>query len=146
MKNTIGIRAVLALTLAAGLAVPALHADQNGKNNSQNAQVRLKTNLAGAAIQGKKPEGSADFRSDTSKGRTQFNVEVENVNLPAATVLDVAVTQAGVTSIVGKITLSAFGSGELELNSQDGATVPAIVAGAMVTVSNAGTPILAGVF
>ena len=38
-------------------------------------------------------------------------------------------------TLAGHITLNAFGAGELELNSQDGATVPAVVSGDMVIVS-----------
>jgi hypothetical protein len=68
-------------------------------------------------------------------------VDVENVNLPDGTTLDVSV---GIT-LVGHITLK-LGFGELELNSQDGDTVPAVVKGNMVTVANGGTTILAGVF
>jgi hypothetical protein len=73
-------------------------------------------------------------------------VEVENVNLKAGTVLDVSVQHGAVTTPVGHITLSALGAGELELNSQDGDTVPAVQSGDMVVVRNAGTPILAGTF
>src|ERR1700735_4349481 len=46
-------------------------------NNNNNAQVRLRTTLAGAAIQGIKPEGNAVFRND-GQGRTRLDVEVEN--------------------------------------------------------------------
>jgi hypothetical protein len=49
------------------------------------------------------------------------------------------------STVVGHIALK-FGGGELELNSQDGDTVPALVKGSMVTVANGGTTILAGVF
>ncbi len=115
-----------------------------GNNKNQNAQVRLRTTLAGAAIQGIKPEGNADFRND-GQGRTRLNVEVENVNLPAGTVLGVAVVHAGVSTMVGSITLGS-GENELELDSQNGATVPAVVSGDMVTVSNGAAVILAGAF
>jgi hypothetical protein len=115
-----------------------------GNNNNQNAQVRLRTTLAGAAIQGIKPEGNADFRND-GQGRTRLNVEVENVNLAAGTVLSVAVVHAGVSTMVGSITLGS-GENELELDSQNGATVPAVASGDMVTVSNGAAVILAGAF
>jgi hypothetical protein len=117
----------------------------NGNNNNQNAQVRLRTTLAGAAIQGRKPEGNADFRND-GQGRTRLNVEVENVNLPAGTVLTVSVVHAGVSTMVGTIKLGSGGEDELELDSQNGATVPAIVSGNMVTVANGAAIILAGAF
>lgn len=106
---------------------------------------RLRTKLAGAAIDGKTPYGSAEFRMD-SPSRTRLEVEVENVNLPAATLLQVTITHAGVAAPVGQIKLSALGSGEVELDSQKGQLVPAVVKGDIVTVDNAGTPILAGVF
>jgi hypothetical protein len=131
--------ALAALTMLLGVAVFA------GSGGRQNNETRLRTRLAGAAIEGKTPEGNADFRSD-QRGRSRLNVQVENVNLPAGTVLTVAV-QDGTTVInAGTITLPAFGFGELELNSEDGASVPAVHKGEMVTVSNGGVRILAGVF
>src|SRR5882724_3224202 len=80
------------------------YADGPGSGNGQNAQVRLRTTLAGSAIQGRKPEGNADFRND-GQGRARLNVEVENVNLPSGVVLTVSVVHAGVVMAVGKITL-----------------------------------------
>jgi tetratricopeptide (TPR) repeat protein len=73
--------------------------------------------------------------------------EVENVNLPDGTVLTVSVTHAGAATTVGTITLNAATSeDELELDSQHGDTVPSIVSGDMITVSNGAAVILAGVF
>jgi len=69
---------------------------------------------------------------------------VEHVNLPAGTVLDVTVGASA--TVVGHITLNAFGDGELDLRSQDGDTVPAVAAHDTVTVSNAGAAILSGTF
>jgi hypothetical protein len=82
---------------------------------------------------------------ESDRNRSRLNVEVENVNLSDATMLSVMVTHMGATTSVGQIRLHG-GFGELELNSQDGDTVPAIVKGDMITVSNAGTAILTGVF
>jgi hypothetical protein len=116
----------------------------NGPGNGNGTQVRLRTNLAGAAIAGKKPEGNADFRSDGT--RMRLNVEVENVNVGAGTVLTVHVTLPGsVATTVGSITLRAAAENELEIDSQNG-VVPAIVSGTMITVLNGTTVILAGVF
>jgi len=136
MNRLFRTHAALALALfALGTASVAL-ADHGNKD-----QTRLKTRLAGAAIAGKTPEGSAEFRTDSSKGRTELKVEVENVNLPDGTKLDVSV--AG--TVIGQITLK-LGEGELELNSQDGEPVPAVVKGNTVTVANAGATVLAGAF
>jgi hypothetical protein len=144
MKRISKTHVALALALLVTGAVNVIQADNGGKNG-QNNETRLKTKLAGAPIQGKTPEGSADFRSD-SRGRSRLNVEVEHVNLPAGTMLTVSVQHGAVITNVGMITLSALGGGELELDSQDGATVPAVQPGDMVTVANGGVTILAGVF
>jgi hypothetical protein len=70
-------------------------------------------------------------------------VEVEHRNLPAGTVLAVMLHHATAASQqVGMITLSANGSGELELDSQDGAIVPAVQIG----VTSNGAAIRAGAF
>jgi hypothetical protein len=77
------------------------------------------TTLTGAAIQGRTPEGNADFRSD-SRGRTRLNVEVENVNLPSGTVLIVSIQHGATVLPAGAIALSAAAENELDLDSQDG--------------------------
>jgi hypothetical protein len=109
-------------------------------------ETRLRTRLAGAAIGGKTPEGNADFRSELSRGRTRFHVEVEDVNLPAGTMLTVMVSHnQGPSTQVGTMPLDALGAAELELDSQDGDTVPAVQAGDVVMVMNGGA-ILSGAF
>jgi hypothetical protein len=139
MKPRIQIALASALLLLGAIAATA------DKGGDQKNEVRMRTRLAGAAIQGKTPEGNADFRSD-SRSRTRLNVEVENVNLAAGTILTVVVQDGTTKTTVGTIKLSSFGGGELELNSDDGDAVPAVQKGDMVTVSNAGATILAGVF
>jgi hypothetical protein len=110
---------------------------------ARDSEVRLRTRLSGAAIAGKVPEGNADFRQDTSCNRTRIQVEVEEVNLPAGTVLTVMLNNA---TKLGTLTLGPLGFGELELNSQDGDVVPAVTAGNTITVLNGQNAILAGVF
>ena len=134
-----------AVVATAILLTGAMSAFADKGDKGGNVDVRLKTSLTGAAIDGKTPEGSADFRSD-AKGRMRLNVEAENGNLPMDTVLTVSLMHTGVSTAVGNITLSAHGSGELELNSQDGAMVPAVQSGDLITVSNGAQAILAGVF
>jgi hypothetical protein len=151
MKRTLKFQALagmMLLALGAASIARADHGNNNDNNNNNNnnaTETRLRTRLAGGAINLKTPEGNADFRSD-SNGRTRLQVEVENVNLPNGTVLDVSVLHNGAPANVGHITLSASGFGELELNSQDGNAVPAVVSGDVVIVSNAGTAILSGTF
>ena len=127
------------VALAATLTLSTALADGN-KN-----ETRLRAQLTGAAIGNITPSGNADFRSD-SRGRTRLNVEVEHVNLPQGTVLTVTLTHAGTTTTVGTFTLSATGFAELELNSQDGQTVPAVQSGDMIAVMNGASFVLSGVF
>ena len=143
MKHRSGTRMALAAAVLL-LGTLAAKADQGGAGNT-NAEIRLRTRLTGATIQGRTPEGNADFRSD-SRGRTRLNVEVENVNLPSGTVLTVSIQHGATVLRAGTITLSAAVENELDLDSQDGDVVPAIQAGDMVIVTNAGTTILVGVF
>ena len=154
MKRSTFVHAVLgaALMVMGATGVKADDHGKDGQNNGQNngqnqanAETRLRTRLAGGPIQGKTPEGNADFRVDTARNRSRLNVEVENVNLPAGTVLTVTLQRGATMTPLGTIKLDAFGFGELELNSQDGDAVPAVQAGDMVLVAHGGT-ILAGVF
>jgi hypothetical protein len=124
------------------LAVPASAKD--GADDTTTAS-RSRSALTGAPLSGQTPNGHADFRSDSGKNRTRLNVEVEDVNLPAGTKLDVFVDHAGTRTKVGQITLDAFHSGELELNSEDGDLVPAVKKGDIVIVMNATSAILTGV-
>jgi hypothetical protein len=107
-----------------------------------NGEIRLESRLAGAAINGLLPKGHAKFRS-RANGRRDLNVEVEKVNLPAGTVLNVLVDNAN----VGQITLSSMLETELELESEHGAIVPNVTTTSTVVVTDAqGKTILSGVF
>ncbi len=141
-------------SLGAGLAVLSLfmtmgnaNADngKGGGGNNNGDDVRQRTQMAGAAIGNETPSGHADFRARASRNRTSLNVEVQDVALADGTTLSVSIVHAGATTMVGSLKLK-LGRGELELNSQDGDTVPAIATGDMVIVSSSGTAILTGVF
>jgi hypothetical protein len=107
-----------------------------------NGETRLESRLAGAAIGGLLPKGHAKFRS-RSNGRRQLNVEIEKVNLPAGTVLDVLIDNSN----VGQITLRPTLENELELESEHGAIVPTVTPTSTVVVSDAqGNTILSGTF
>ena len=58
----------------------------------------------------------------------------------------VAVVRGGVSTTIGTITLGGGFENELELESQNGATVPPIVSGDMITVANGTAMVLAGAF
>jgi hypothetical protein len=122
------------------------HNGGNGSNSGNATPTRSRTALTGPAISGETPNGHAEIRVDSARNRSRFNVEVEDVNLAAGTVLDVVVDHAGTRTKVGTIKLDAFHAGELELNSEDGDSVPAVQKGDIVIVMNAAVAILTGVF
>ncbi|MBN8731379.1 MAG: hypothetical protein J0L64_12615 [Acidobacteria bacterium] len=106
-------------------------------------ELRLRTSLAGGPIRGVVPDGHADFKLRPSRGSMAFSVEVEDVQLPAGTRLDILVNGA----YVGQMAVSgppAMGA-ELELNTQDGAQVPALKAGDVIEVRAGSAVLLSGV-
>ena len=143
MKKAFRTQAVIAaalLTLAVSYTVRAEH---GGKDQTQ--ETRLRARLVGQPIQSITPEGNGDFRSQT--GRSRLQVQVEHVNLPAGTVLTVSLQSgANAPMQIGQITLSATGFGELEIDSQNGATVPVVNQGDVLSVANGSAAVLAGVF
>lgn len=148
MKKLIHSSLATALLLSVAMGAASAYDGDKGYyngNNGNNTQVRLRTNLTGALIRGHRPEGKADFRMEN--GRTRLNVEVENVNLAAGTVLSVAVIHAGMVTAVGKIILdSGNPENELELDSQHGDAVPPIASGDIIIVANGAAVVLAGAF
>ena len=143
MKNTYMIKSVAAATLML-LGAFTMASAKSG-------EVRLRTDLSGSAINGITPKGHVDYRLD-DKGRGRFTVEVENVNLPVGTVLTVQVMR-GTTAVAlapNQITLAADPAergnrGELELETEHGATVPDLSSGAFtIQVNNGAATILTG--
>lgn len=104
--------------------------------------TKVEAALAGATLNGLTPKGSAEFelRAD---GRRKLEVEVEHVNLPAGTALKVLVDNAH----IGTLTLNTLMSGQIELESENGQTVPQINSRTRVVVTDAaGATIVAGSF
>ncbi len=106
-------------------------------------EVRLQTRLAGGPLGGLLASGSADFRLRPSRGDKSFSVEVEDLNLPAGTTLQVWVNNEP----VGRLVVSGppARGGEIELVSRDGATVPKLEAGDIVSIRNNAGTLLSGV-
>lgn len=105
-------------------------------------ETRLRIALVGSAVNGVIPKGHADFRV-RADGRKNFEVEVEDVNLPAGTIFTVLVDNVN----VGQIVLGQFFKGELELETEHGQSVPAINTGTTVAVINsAGATLVVGRF
>lgn len=106
-------------------------------------EVRLRTQLAGGPLGGIVASGSADFRLRSSRNERSFNVEVENLNLPAGTTLQVWVNNEP----IGRLVVSGppARGGELELSSRDGAVVPKLETGDVISLRNNAGALLSGV-
>jgi hypothetical protein len=123
----------LVATLAALAAAPALANDD---------EVIINAGLSGAAINGQTPSGKAVFRERPGNDR-KLEVEVEDVNLPAGTVLNVLVGGQQ----LGTITLDALRAGQVELETERGQVVPAVANGTAVAVRNqSGANVVTGAF
>ncbi len=96
--------------------------------------------LSGATINGVLPGGFAQYELHGS--RTELEVRVHQINLPAGTTLNVLVNGTA----VGDLILESGGEGRLRLRSDNGQTVPAVIVGSTITIRNAGAAILTGTF
>ena len=106
-----------------------------------NGDLRTEAKLAGAAINGLRPVGEANFKV---KGNDRkLEVEVERLNLPPGTMFSVFVDNVK----IGDLVLSSTMESELELESERGQTVPNVITGSTVAVVNSqGQTVLSGVF
>jgi hypothetical protein len=102
----------------------------------------FEADLTGAAIGGVVPRGDAQYEIEFNN--REFRVRVEDVNLPAGTVLNVLVDGAR----VGQLSVApGLDRSEFRLKTEDGQTVPQINSRTRVVVaSQAGATLLAGSF
>ncbi|HEY6047244.1 MAG TPA: Calx-beta domain-containing protein, partial [Pyrinomonadaceae bacterium] len=138
--TTVEVRTQAGALLVSG-AFGAASPNPSPSPNPQN-EVLFRASLAGPAIHGEVPHGSAKHVTKFN-GDREIEVEVEEVNLPANTVLNVFVNGANIGSLV----INRFQRGALEFETEDGHAVPAVSAGTTVDVRNqAGAVIVSGVF
>lgn len=125
-------RLLLAAVAAGGLSVAA-----------DFDETRLRTTLAGGPLGGVTASGSVDFQLRPLSGDRSFRLEVEGLNLPAGTTLQVFVNNEP----LGRLIVSGppARGGELELASRDGASVPKLEPGDVVSVRGTGGVLLSGV-
>ncbi len=130
--------------IALWVVLPFYFGADSTVSHAEDFRPGLYANLTGSPIAGVTPRGAAVFQSVTFNGSTRksLNVQVSSVNLPANTILQI--TLNGVN--IGQITLNAFRSGFLELETENGGTVPTVVAGDVLTVKNGTATILSGAF
>ena len=95
--------------------------------------------LTGPTLNGVLPTGFAKFEIENS--RTELDVRVRQVNLPAGTSLNVLVNGVSAGTL-----LLEDNEGRLRLRSDNGQIVPSIKAGSTITVKNGTVTILSGIF
>ena len=100
----------------------------------------LFASLSGSVINGVLPSGYSEFEIHSS--RLELETRVFQVNLPAGTVLSVAVNGTP----VGNMVLQSGGEGRQRLRTDEGATIPAVTAGSTIVISLGGTTVLSGTF
>ena len=103
--------------------------------------TRIGASLSGAPIGGVSPAGFAEYRVEDT-GRRKLGIQASSVNLPVGTVLSVSVNNA----VAGNATVSQFSTAVLNLDTNNGQTVPVITEGMSIQISSAGAAVLAGVF
>jgi hypothetical protein len=102
-------------------------------------ESELFAGLTGATINGVLPIGFAQYEVHSS--RTEFEVNVRQVNLASGTSLSVVVDGAE----VGSITLQN-GEGRLRLRSDNSQNVPVVMVGSSISVNNGNSAVLSGTF
>jgi hypothetical protein len=140
-NNLLRFAAVLGLA-ALWVAAPFMMSNKVVEANSMLADVvRIDASLNGGVINGVTPTGVAEYRVDDA-GRRRLEVRMSSLNLAPGTVLTVTVDGA----VAGTATVTTLSSALLHLETNNGQTVPNVVVGMPVQVTNGGAPILAGVF
>lgn len=100
----------------------------------------LFASLTGGTVNGVLPSGFAQFEVHSS--RIELEVRVRQVNLPPGSSLTVFVNDAS----VGSLALESKGEGRLRLRSDNGQTVPNILAGSTIQLRLGTAAILSGTF
>ena len=96
--------------------------------------------MNGPTLNGVLPNGYAAYEIHSS--RTELEVRVRQVNLPIGTSLGVVVD--GV--VAGTMTVQSGSEARLRLRSDDGDTVPVVVIGSTIAITNGNAAILSGTF
>ena len=101
----------------------------------------IQARLSGPRLNNSIPSGLAENRVRPDGSR--LKVEVEDVNLPAGTVLNVFLNGTS----IGSLTINSFREGQFEIESNNGGIVPSVTAGSFVEVkTQAGVLVASGTF
>ncbi|HTE44600.1 MAG TPA: hypothetical protein VK636_05095 [Gemmatimonadaceae bacterium] len=120
------------------------HNNQGQGNNNQNAdtaRVELRIRLVRPATTAPDSNAEGQAKFESRRGRMKLNIEGEHLTTGDTVNFFVNNVQVG-TRVV-----NSFGEAELELDSQKGQTIPAVVAGTAVAVkTKAGATLVSGTF
>jgi hypothetical protein len=123
MNNKLRFASLAILSVMAVLGTTRLlHAD-----NQQQLELKARQNRQ---INGFETELRGDYRERV--GRDRLNAELEKINLPVRTPIAFCLVHAGIQSPIGIANVLKAGGifeAEIELESQDGDTVPTVKAG-----------------
>lgn len=129
---------ILLLTVVSGLALILVSANVRAAGSD----IIIQALLSGVNMNGLNPSGLAEHRL-RADGSSRLKVQAQDVNLPAGTILNVFVNGTS----VGSLSINSFRQGELQLESNNGQSVPNIAAGTTVVVkSQVGATIVSGIF
>ena len=139
---TVTVSPNLSGQLAAPVATDGGQGEDDDSGESDENETKLTAGLAdptGAS----KATGMASFHTETEHGTTEAKLSIKVQGAAANDTLDVSFTDsAGTTTALGQITTDANGKGQLRLSSK----LPAIQAGATITVSSPATGTITGAF
>jgi hypothetical protein len=105
------------------------------------SDTEIEASLTGNPINNMQPFGRARYRVEDN-GRRRFEIEVFSVNLPAGTALNVRLNGTN----LGQLFINSFNSGQFQLRTDNGQTVPNVNNGDVVTLTNGSTTVLNGTF
>src|SRR5688572_4825127 len=107
-------------------------------SGATNSEIRMLADLNPPTNVGVIADGRADYRERGNSMR--LNVEVEDVFPNSTFTVEVS------GEPIGTITASSFGTGELELNTNDGQAVPKVLTGDLVEIFQGTELVLSGGF
>jgi hypothetical protein len=126
----------LSFTILAMAALSLLIFGIVQNTSATSSEIRMLADLNPTS--GSIADGRADYRERDNSMR--LNVEVEDVSPNSTFTVEVS------GESIGTITTSSFGTGELELNTNDGQVVPKILGGDLVEIFQGAELVLSGGF
>jgi len=134
-------RIVAALLLAAFWVMIPFILNDKKVSADELSDTRIQATLSGSPINNVTPAGFSEWRLDDS-GRRRLSVQATSVNLPAGTILSIAVNNAA----IGQASVDSLGNAFFGIDTANGQQVPVVNFGNPIQVSNGGAAVLTGTF